>query len=100
MADRLFGVNLAIFDSGGVDENAVLKTSSFSFKRKRSRKSQADVCFTRPGRGTSGNFFDVLNVARAGLIGVVADGVKNFDAEIGAVLVFLMFGVFFVDIFG
>lgn len=90
---------LPSFDIGGVDENAVLKTSSLSVKRKRSRKSHADVCLIRPGRVASGNFFDVLNVARAGLIGVVVDGVRNFDADTGAVFTFLViFGVFLVDI--
>lgn len=102
VAVLVFVANLAIFDNGGVAVNAIFSTSSssVSVKRSRSRRSHADVCLIKPGRGTDGNFFDVLNVDRTGLIGVVDDGVRNFDADTGATRAgLLLFGVFLVDIF-
>ena len=80
--------------------NAVFKTSSFWFKRSRSRKSHADVCLTSVGRATADNFFVVDNVARTGLIGVVVvedvDGVEHFAAVTFAPLTV---GVYRVAIF-
>lgn len=109
---NLFGVLSLVFVKGNfvlllvlangdaaVAENPVFKIS-FCVSRNRSRNSHADCCLTSVGRRPADNFFVVLNVARAGLIGVVVpDGVEHFIVDELVGFEIFAFGVYFEDIF-
>lgn len=91
--------NLFALKNGEFCDTKPVFSKSLGFKRKRSRKSQADVCLTRAGRFTADSFFVVLNVARAGLIGVTVDGVVHFTPDDVVGFAFFVFGVYLDDIF-
>lgn len=97
VANLDFVASFVLFGNGDVDENPVFKIS-FGFNRNRSRKSHADVCLTNVGRATAESFFVVLNVARAGLIGVVVVGVGYFKLIDEGGFVLFTFGVYLDDI--
>lgn len=79
------------------DENPVFN-KSVGFKRNRSRKSHAEVCLISTGLVTTDSFFVVLNVARAGLIGVIEADVSFFTADDVVGFEIFAFGVNFEDI--
>lgn len=93
----LFDESFVALENGEADEKPVFRTS-FWLGRNRSRKSQADVCFTSVGRATADNFLAVLKVARTGLIGVTLDGVEHFALEEPVGFTFFTFGVYLEDI--